>query len=199
MENKKIWFTIPIISALVLAIAIGVMAFSPSSAASNGLTIFEQEDGTEEPLPWKDGFGGKRGLGRGGRFGLGNFFDYDAFIAEALGVTVDELQTAHQAAHEAALDQAVSEGVVTAEQAELIKAGQALRQYIDHQEILSQALGIDAADLEAAREEGKSLSYLFGELGLDPADVKAALQSAYENALRLYPNNSKVIDYLDNL
>ncbi len=194
MENKKIWFTIPIISALVLAIAIGVMAFSPSSAASNRLTIFAQEEGTEEPLPWKDGFGGKRGFGRGSRFGLGNSFDYDAFIAEALGVTVDELQTARQAAHEAALDQAVSEGVVTAEQAELIKASQALRQYIDHQEILSQTLGIDAADLEAAREEGKSLSYLFGELGLEPADVKAALQSAYENALQQAVDDGVITD-----
>jgi hypothetical protein len=184
MENKKIWFVIPVISALVLAIAIGVMAFSPSRAANNGQTIFIQEDGTEETLPWKGGFTGMRGHGRGGKFGFGTSFDYDVYIADALGVTVAELQAAHQGAHDAALEQAVSEGVITAEQAELIKTRQALRQYIDHQEILSQALGIDAADLEAAREEGKSLPYLFGELGLEPAEIQAALQSAYEDAVQ---------------
>jgi hypothetical protein len=184
MENKKIWFTIPLISALVLAVAVGVMAFSSSSAANNRQTILAQETGPEEMQPWKAGFDGKRGMGHGGRPGFGISFDYDAFIAEALGVSVEELLAARQAAHDAALEQAVTEGVITAEQAELIKAGQALRQYIDHQEILSQALGIDVADLEAAREEGKSLPYLFGELGLDPADVRDALQSAYEDAIQ---------------
>lgn len=184
MENKKIWFDIPLISALVLAIAIGIMAFSPSSAANNGQTFLIQEDGTEETQSWKGGFGGMRGPGHGGRFGFGTSFDYDAYIADALGVTVEELQAARQTAHEAALEQAVSEGVITTEQAELIKARQALRQYVDPQEILSQALGIDAADLEAAREEGKSLPYLFGELGLEPADIQAALQSAFEEAVQ---------------
>jgi hypothetical protein len=184
MKNRKIWFTIPIIGALVLAIALGVMAFSPSNAASNDLTIFTQEDGTDEPLPWKGGFGGMRGFGRGGRFGFGTSFDYDAYLAEALGVSVADLQAARQAAQDAALEQAVAEGVITAQQAELIKAGHALRQYIDPQEILSQALGIDVADLEAARQEGKSLPYLFGELGLDPADIQAAMQSAHEDAIK---------------
>lgn len=184
MEKRIIWLTIPLISALVLAVAIGVMAFSPSSAANNSLTILTQEDGTGEPLPWDGDFGGMRGFGRGGRLGYGISFDYDAYIAESLGVTESELQEARQAAHDAALEQAVTEGVITAEQAELIKAGRALRQYLDPQEILSQALGIDAADFEAARQEGKPLLYLFGELGLDFADVKPAMQSAYEDAIQ---------------
>ena len=184
MENKKIWLTIPLVSALVLAVAIGVMAFSSSSAANNSQTIFTQVDDSENIQLMKGFVGANRGPGHGGRPGFGTSFDYDAFIAEALGVSVEELQAARQAAHEAALEQAVAEGVITADQADLIKAGQALRQYIDHQEILSQALGIDTADLEAAREEGKSLPYLFGELGLEPADVKEALQSAYEDAIQ---------------
>ena len=184
MENRKIWFAIPLISALVLAVAVGVMAFSSSSAANNGQTILTQAGDTENIQPMKGVMGAKSGLGHGGGPGFGTSFDYDAYIAEALGVSVEELQAARQGAHEAALEQAVTEGVITAEQAELIKASQALRQYIDHQEILSQVLGIDAADLEAAREEGKSLPYLFGELGLEPADVQAALQSAYEDAVQ---------------
>lgn len=184
MENKKIWFVIPLVSALVLAVAVGVLAFSPSSAAIATQPFPFEESDTDGFQPSKFGFGGRGGLGHRGKPDLGISFDYDAFIAEELGVSVEELQAARQAAHEAALEQAVSEGVITAEQAELIKAGQALRQYIDHQEILSQALGIDTADLEAAREDGKSLPYLLGELGIDPEDLRADLQSAYEAAVQ---------------
>lgn len=194
MEDRKIWFAIPVVGAFVVAIALGVMAFSPSSAASTGLTILAQEDDTEEPLPWKGGFGEMRGSGRGGKFGFGSSFDYDAYIADSLGVSISDLQAARQAAHDAALDQAVAEGVVTAEQAELIKAGQALRQYIDHQEILSQVLGINTEELEAARQEGKSLPYLFGELGLEPADIKAGLQSAYEEAIQQAVDDGVITD-----
>ena len=68
------------------------------------------------------------------------------------------------------------------EQADLILAGKALRQYIDSQEILSEALGIDVADIEAAREAGEPLHELFGEL--DRAEIKEALQSAYEDAVQ---------------
>ena len=45
-------------------------------------------------------------------------------------------------------------------------------------------LGIDAADLEDVREEGRSLPYLFGELGLEHEEIKASLQSAYEDAIQ---------------
>jgi hypothetical protein len=184
MKNKKIWFVIPLISALVLAVAVGVLAFSPSSAAIATQTLPFEESDTDGFQPSKFGFGGRGGLGHRGKPGFGVSFDYDAFIAEELGVSVEKLQAARQAAHEAALEQAVSEGVITAEQAELIKAVHALRQYIDHQEILSQALGIDTAELEAAREEGKSLPYLLGELGIDPEDLRADLQAAYEAAIQ---------------
>ena len=184
MENKGKWFTIPVIGALFLAIAVGVMAFSPSSAADNDLTTLMDEDDTEEPLPWKRGFGGMRGIDRGGRVGFGTSFDYDAFMAETLGVTVTELQDARQAAQRAGLDQAVAEGVITEEKADLMKARQALRLYIDPKEIITEALGIDLSDLEAARQEGKPLPFLFGELGLEPAEIKEALQSAYEDAVQ---------------
>ncbi|MBE9474290.1 MAG: hypothetical protein IMY85_05320 [Chloroflexi bacterium] len=187
MGTRKKWITIPIIGALVVAISLGVMAFTPSNAAN----IQGQEVPPEGSFPWKGGFHGR---GRGDRFGFGTSFDYDAFMADALDVTVEELQAARQAAHEAALDQAVAEGVITAEQAELIKARQALMQYIDHQEIFSQALGIDVEDLEAARQEGKPLLYLFGELGLEPADIKSALQSAYEDAVQQAVEDGVITD-----
>lgn len=187
METRQKWITIPIIGALVVAIALGVMAFTPSNAAN----IQGQEVQPEESFPWKGGF---RGREPGSRFGFGSSFDYDAFMAEALGVSVADLQEARQAAHEAALEQAVAEGVVTAEQAELIKARQALMQYIDKEEMLATALGITTEELEAARQEGKSLPYLFGELGLDPADIKDAMQSAYEDAVQQAVNDGFITD-----
>jgi hypothetical protein len=187
MDKQKKLIVIPLLGAIVLVIALGLMAFTNASAPNTVLSIQAQDDDSEDPIPWKGESGGFRGMksfGHGRRIGFGASFDYETFIAEELGVSVAELQAARQAAQEAALDQAVAEGVLTAEQAELIKAGQALKQYIDHQEILSQALGIDAADLEAAREEGKSLPYLFGELGLEPEEIRAALQSAYEDVVQ---------------
>lgn len=179
MNSKKLNLVIPIVSALVLAAAIGVMAFSSSRAANSDVTVMSQEDVTE---PWKGGFGGMRGYGHGGRFGLKTGFDYDAFLADELDVTVEELQNARQAAQEAALEQAVAEGVITAEQADLIQAKQALRQYIDSQEILGSALGIDAADIEAAREAGEPVHELFGDL--EPGEIKGILQAAYEDAVQ---------------
>jgi hypothetical protein len=158
MENKKIWLAIPLVSALVLAVAVGVMAFSSSNAATNGQTILAQDLDTEGFQPSKIDFGGMRGLGHGGKPGFGIDFDHDAIIAEELGVTVEELQAARQAAQDAALEQAVTEGVITAEQAELIRAGRALREYIDQK--------------------------LLGELGLEPADFQSAMQSAYEDAIQ---------------
>lgn len=184
MENRKKLIFIPLIGALVLALGIGLLAFSTGSAASNVLAIQAQEDEPDQPIPWEGGFGGKRGFGGHGRFGFGTSFDYDAFIADELGVTVEELQAARQAAAEAALDQAVAEGVITEEQAELMKARHALMGYIDKQGLLAAALGIDVADLETARQEGKSIPYLMGELGLDPAEVRDALQAAYEDAVQ---------------
>jgi hypothetical protein len=186
MDRKSKLIVIPLIGILVLAIALGLMAFTTRNVAG-AVLLQTQEDEADDPIPWNGGFRGfpgMRDIGQRGRPGFGTNFDFEAFIAEELGVTVAELQAARQAAQAAALDQAVAEGIISEEQAELIKAGQALRGYIDHQEILSQALGIDPADLEAAREEGKSIPYLMGELGLEPEEFQAALQSAYEDALQ---------------
>lgn len=182
MESKKYWFVIPIVSALVLAVAIGVVAFSSSRAASGARAVFQVEDTTEEPLPWKPEFGGRGSFGHGGRFGFGTSFDYDAYLANELGVTVDELKEARQATEKAALDQAVAEGVITEEQADLMLAEQALKQYIDPQELISKAFGIDAADLEAARESGQTLNDLLGDL--EPDEIQAAIQSAYQNVVQ---------------
>jgi hypothetical protein len=69
------------------------------------------------------------GGGRGGRMGgwlNQNGIDYEALLAEALGISVDELQAARLTAENTLLDQAVADGKLTQEQADLIKAQRAL-------------------------------------------------------------------------
>ena len=96
MDSKKLIFVIPVVSALVLAVAFGVMAYSSSRAANGIQTVLGQEEDTTEPVPWNGEFGHMRGPGIGDRFGFRSDFDYDAFIADELGVTVEELQAARQ-------------------------------------------------------------------------------------------------------
>jgi hypothetical protein len=56
-----------------------------------------------------------------------NGFDYDTLLAEALGISVDKLQAAYTQAYNASLDQAVTDGTLTQEQADLMKGQYALR------------------------------------------------------------------------
>lgn len=75
---------------------------------------------------------------RGGRFHffggrLGAWFgeseiDYNALLADALGITVDELNTARQEAHLARIEQAVTDGNLTEEEADLLRGRFALFQ-----------------------------------------------------------------------
>lgn len=64
--------------------------------------------------------------GRGGGWLGENGIDFDAFLADALGITTDELRAARQEAANARLEQAVTDGQMTQEQADLIKGRQAL-------------------------------------------------------------------------
>jgi hypothetical protein len=84
----------------------------------------------------ENGFGG-RGLGFGGRgmqlFGS-DAIDTEALLADALGITVEALQTAYNDAQAAALAQAVSDGQLTQEQADLWAARQAFHDYVRSQQ-----------------------------------------------------------------
>lgn len=132
-------------------------------------------------------FGFKRGFVQGfklGRMSAGKGFDHSALLAEALGIEVEELEAAQDRAHETALEQAVEDGLISEEALEVMKARQALREYLDPQEMLAQALGIEVDQLEAYREEGKPMSEILDELGLTPTEVREAQQAAFEEALQ---------------
>lgn len=67
--------------------------------------------------------------GRGFHIFGSDTIDGEALLAEALGITTDELQAAYDEAEAAALAQAVTDGDLTQEQADLLTARRAFQEY----------------------------------------------------------------------
>jgi hypothetical protein len=130
---------------------------------------------------------------RGGPMGGG--FD-DTYLAEALGITAAELQTAQQAAYEAAIDQALAQGLITQAQADALKersgmfgrSGRGFHGFlgaddsaIDMNALLAEALGVTTDELSAARAEAQDLALAAavesGRITQEQADQLKARQS----------------------
>ena len=134
--------------------------------------------------------------------------DDDEALAAALGITVEELDAAQEAARIALIDQAVADGNLTAEEGEALKAaGSRLRhssQYgYDKDEFLADALGITVDELNAAQltayqtqvaaavaagtitqeEADLLLARKAAQNYLDTDGLNAAVLAAYEDAL----------------
>ncbi|MEZ4864442.1 MAG: hypothetical protein R3C14_24220 [Caldilineaceae bacterium] len=158
---------------------------------------------------WFGWFGGQgvRGLfGRGGPhggFGLGAMqhgsANGQALLANALGITEAELQTAHQTVAEKALEKAVADGLLTQAQADQLKArpGFGMRGDVgrvftpaEADAALADALGITVEDLTAARntmfdkgvEAGLLTQAQANELKVQQM-LRNATQEARKNAL----------------
>ncbi len=139
--------------------------------------------------------------------------NHDEYLADALGISVDELQAAYEETQIAAIEQAVEEGILTEEQAdELLDRvngfhGRFRRGFrfggIDEDALLAEALDISVEALEAARVEASraKLDAMVeaGALTQEEADLMAAreavgtyfdqeavaaiIQEAYESAV----------------
>jgi polyhydroxyalkanoate synthesis regulator phasin len=119
-------------------------------AVADGQLTQDQADRLAERLAGADAKGF-------GRFGFGHFGggDFQALLAEALGITPEALQEAEVTARNAAIDQAVEDGNLTQEQADLAKAVSAFRAYVAEQqptveEQLAQAVEAGAITQEQA-------------------------------------------------
>lgn len=216
-----------VFAALVLALSLGLVAFSPfntAEAASQagrgdhprggrgfgeqdstlaevlGITLeelqeaFQKAQATAMDQALADGlitqaqieamaergFGGRmpRGLGR-----APGDYDFDVFLADALGISEEELSTARESAREAALGEAVAAGKISEEQFALMEAQRDLHNSMEKDEILVKALGISAEELAAARDEGLHIADILEDLGIDQADFEANMQSAWEDAV----------------
>ena len=144
MKRTKI---ILILAAGALGVAglFGLVAYSSaraaaSNAASGGLN-----------------FQARAFFDRGGGGGYNN-----EYLAQALGISVDELNAAIQKAKDAALTQAVEKGLITQAQADQLKEkgnvfpfggrweGWLTQNGIDYEALLADALGITVDELQAA-------------------------------------------------
>jgi hypothetical protein len=105
--------------------------------------------------------------------------DYDALLADALDITVEELQEAREEATGAALDQAVEEGVITQQQVDLSVAVRTLREAINRGELVSDALGITVEELQEARQN-RAFRRLLADLEMTPAEVREAVLAEFE-------------------
>ena len=146
-------------------------------ALAEGLITEEQ---AEMLLESPHGFGFHRG--RGSR-GFGESIDHEANLAEALNISIEELQDARQAAHEAALAELVDAGYLTEEQVDLMAAQQALKEAIDREALLAEVLDVSVTELEAARTDRESMAALIEESGLTRAELTGAMQAAHEAAV----------------
>lgn len=177
-KSKKVsLLAIGVVAVLVLGLA-GSIALA-QDATPDAPT---QEEAT---VPESRDFLRGHGMGRWDGFGRSSVDgDWLTYLAEALGITVDELEDAQERAYAASVADAVAAGEITQEQADQILATRALKTYIDRQAILATALGMTTDELDAALAEGQTLSELMEEKGLDAATLQANAQAAYEAAVQ---------------
>jgi len=143
--SKKIW--IPVLAAVLVASALFLAAGAYRVVSAAGL----------------EGRWGDRGLGVGGPGGEA--------LAEALGISVDDLNAAYQKASEAAVQQALDQGLVTQEQAEQLRSG---GRFGRGMHLGGRMLGSSAIDFHAL---------LADALGITPEQLTAAMQQAHEAQL----------------
>ena len=117
-----------------------------------------------------------------GLFNKGEQGAVDEALAAELGISVDELEAAQEAAREVAIAQAIADGTITQEQVDLREAGQALREYSDHEAVLANLLGLSVEELEAAKDDG-SIRDLVEASGLTQEEIQAAMEEAHDAAV----------------
>jgi len=159
-------------------------------ALEEGLITEEQADQMKEGRFHR---GGRSRFGLPGKPSQGGQTDFDALLADKLNISVNKLKEAREQARQAGLEQALEDGKITQEQLEMMEARKAFNQYLDRDAILEEVLGMSIEELKEAQAEGKRMPEILEELGLEPADLRDALQQAFEDALQEAVDNG-VID-----
>lgn len=170
-----------------LAEALGITVEELQTAQENArLAALEQavELGliTQEQADWIIANGGFGPFGHH-RGMFSDEIDFEALLAQALGISVDELTAAKQAAAQARLDQALADGLLTQDQYDLMQAHQALQDYIDRDALMAEALGLTVEELTAAREAGTPVWELIADAGLTMPEFMTAMNDAHTAAI----------------
>lgn len=197
--KRKITIGGILFGALAVMIVLGVSTFQAINAAAS--TSTQTDDSTPELYP-----------GKAGRDEILAGVT-DEYLAEALGISTDELDAAYQAAWEAGLEQAVAEDLITQTQADELLGhnksrlldgrsnGWLAEHGIDFKALLANELGISLDELEAAYEtariaridqavaDGKlteeQASLIKGRYALfNNQKFQDSMQSAYEAAIQ---------------
>ena len=178
MSRKKI-ITFVILGALVAAVGLGAVTINKAKAMVGSATS------TTQNLP----------MGKGPGWDGSNS---NELLAQALGISTSELETAQQKAKENALSQAVEKGLITQTQADQLKNNEAAFPFggrwaewltqngIDFQSLLADALGISTDELQAARQKAAGLALdqavTDGRLTQEQADLMKARQALANNS-----------------
>jgi len=199
--NLKKTITLLSVGALAIAAVIGVVAYRTANAQATTPTA------PSNTGPADNGFD-PHGPGRGFDGGYSN-----EDLANALGITVDELNSATQKATDAALNQAVQAGLITQAQADQMRAGNPTfpmggrggswlsQNGIDFDALLADSLGITVDKLQAATTQAFNAridqAVTDGNLTQDQADLmkgqrtlnadqnfQSAMKSAFEAAVK---------------
>jgi hypothetical protein len=157
MQKNKV-ITILVVGALAVAVTFGAFAYR-SVLAATPTTTSTGNTGTT---------GTTTQLGPGNPEGDGLHGGYNnQDLADALGITVDALNTAYQTAYAAALKDAVSQGLITQAQADQLTSNGSAFPYGNRWDGWLTQNGIDFD------------TYLADALGISVDTLKAAYQTAY--------------------
>lgn len=116
-------------------------------ALADGLITQAQADALKQNGMWGRGLGWLIGLS-------GGTLDWDALLAQALGITTDELNAARAEAQSLALDAAVQNGYLTQEQADQIRAELNLQTYLQEQGFFDQVRSLFESFVQRAVQAG---------------------------------------------
>jgi hypothetical protein len=157
MNFKTKWtpWLLASIAALVLAVGVATVYPQTTQAAEIAETAIHS-------------------VARWGGWGRGN---QDGLLAEALGISEDELADARDSAQAAALAEAVEAGEITQEEADLLLARQAFRDYLAEQAqaeytatiqaaVEAGAITQEQADLLLSQDDGGFMGRGFGRHGM---------------------------------
>lgn len=207
MTTRMKWIYGTVGAVVALAVIFGAaFAFARSSAASmdTGRASVRESHILQTGRVGINRPGLESGVWFGDTLPLGGYMEA---LAQALGITLDELEEAYAQAFEAAIEQALDEGVITQEQAERLSSveryGMRGRRGFggsmsDMNKLLAEALEISVSELEAAQEQARATvmaqAVEKGVLTQEEADLigarealqpyfEAAMSNAYESAV----------------
>ncbi len=131
-------------------LALGAMGGALAlTLALGGVTAFAQESESTTPSV-------AMGVEPSGLFAPGNHLGgrggvADEYLADALGITVEELDAAQVEARAAMLADDVAAGTITQEQADLMTARNVVESYVDKEALAAETEGLDRTAASAAR------------------------------------------------